>query len=293
MNQSNERNFAGAVFVQQPAHMEIDYSEARRVFAFGDVHGNIDPLRKALEEVEYDAKSGDRMVGLGDWLDRGDHTLEVADFIEEHKDDLVFVKGNHEQMLEDSVRLRENGIDGINLIKNGGAWIFDFFPDALDDDNDEEERDDQGNLILDQHGRRLVAAVCGAPVALTIKTPGGYKIGVVHAEVRRVMGRLDWDVFTGILEEQGTGGFIAEEAMWERDEIRRIRVDHACEEEVPESDYVENIDHVFHGHTILKQPLVWGNRSWIDVASYKRGEAAFINIDEWTSKQNRNPTQRG
>lgn len=277
-----DRNYAAAEFTQQAVHKVVDLRSARRVFTFGDVHGNINPIRAAMKDAGYDGEAGDRMIGLGDWLDRGDHTTRIARFIEKHADDLHFVKGNHEQMLEDAARLRDGGISPVDLIRNGGSWLLDHLPD--DGSGDEEDRDENGRLILDEKGRRIVKAVCGAPIALTVLTPGGHKIGIVHGEVRRMFGRLDWDAFTGVLEEQGPDGSFAENAMWDRDEVRRIRSAEASGETVAVTDMVENVDHVFHGHTILKKPLVWGNRSWIDVASYKRGKAAFIDIDKWVRK---------
>jgi len=280
MNDKNEPAYAAATFEQKPVHIDLDYGSARKVFIFGDVHGNIDPILRAMDKVGYDHEAGDRMISLGDWLDRGNHTTKVAKFIERHKDDLRSVKGNHEQMLEDAVRLRDGGISPIDLIKNGGKWILEHLPQ--DEDGPREDRDEHGNLLMDHKGRRIVAAVCGSPVALTITTPAGHRIGVVHGEMRRIAGRLDWNTFTGVLQEQGPDGFIAADAMWERDEIRRIKHEHAYGSRLRSSDMVENIDHVFHGHTILKEPLVWGNRSWIDIASYKRGETAFIDVDRWT-----------
>ena len=285
MTGTQEDGYAPVVFEQKPVHVRLDLSDARRIYAFGDVHGNIDPIRDAMKKAGYSARDGDRMIGLGDWLDRGQHTTKIAKFIEEHADDLHFVKGNHEQMLEDAVRPREGGIDGVNLIRNGGGWLLERMRQE-----DDEDTDGEGRLLLDAKGRRIVKAVCGAPVAMTVITPARYRIGIVHSEVRRMFGRLDWEAFVGTLEQQGPHGFIAEDAMWERDEIRRIKHEHADGKRARQSDHVENIDHVFHGHTILKEPLVWGNRSWIDVASYKRGSAAFVDVDEWTS---RNATKKG
>ena len=148
MNNKDEPAYAAATFEQQSAHIELDYGSARRIFVFGDVHGNIDPIRRAMKKVDYDHEAGDRMIGLGDWLDRGDHTTKVAKFIDRHTDNLVFVKGNHEQMLEDAVRPRNGGISPVDLIRNGGSWILDHLPQ--DGDGDDDDRDADGNLLMEQ-----------------------------------------------------------------------------------------------------------------------------------------------
>ena len=107
-----------------------------------------------------------------------------------------------------------------------------------------------------------------------------------------VAGLLDWEVFTGVLEEQGPYGELAESAMWERDEFVRIRSDHAADRKVPARDIVQNVDHVFHGHTINKTPISWGNRSWIDIGSYRRGEVILADVDKWAKKHSDRPSRK-
>ena len=146
-----------------PAHITIDFSDARRVLTFGDIHGRVDLLRAELKKTNFDPKQ-DRLIGLGDWLDRGPDTIEIADFIEEMGSSLASLLGNHEQMLADAVRRRNGGIYPGAFIRNGGAWIFDFAEET------------ESDLIhLNAAGRRLVRSVCNAPIAITCKTPGSVR----------------------------------------------------------------------------------------------------------------------
>ena len=84
--------------ITAPLHKEENLSSARRIFVFGDIHGRLDLLKDAMNNVEFDAKNGDWLVGIGDWLDRGPDTLKIGEFIENQKN-LIFVRGSHEQLL--------------------------------------------------------------------------------------------------------------------------------------------------------------------------------------------------
>lgn len=259
---------------EAPAHVNLDFSSARRVLAFGDVHGRVDVLRNALEAEGFDPAQ-DRLVGLGDWLDRGPDTTEIADFIEEMGDALVFVIGNHEQMLADAVRRRNGRISPLDFIRNGGAWIFDYA--------DETDETDEDLIHLNEAGQRIVRSVCNAPIAITITTPEGYKAGFVHADTPRdpITGLLNWRYFTERLEDLGRNSDLASHAMWNRREVEAVEKRIFYNAEYDPNDDVHGIDHVFYGHTIMEEPMTWGNRSWIDIGAYRREQIALIDVGQW------------
>jgi hypothetical protein len=47
--------------------------------------------------------------------------------------------------------------------------------------------------------------------------------------------------------------------------------------------WIPDIDHVFMGHSITKEPLIMGNCSWIDTGSYKHGLVTIVDVDDWIS----------
>ncbi|HKL17824.1 MAG TPA: metallophosphoesterase family protein, partial [Halalkalibaculum sp.] len=70
--------------------------------AIGDVHGCLNSLQALAEKLE---KYSDRQfVFLGDYIDRGPDSKGVVDFLLEYreKQDCIFLRGNHEQMLLDA-----------------------------------------------------------------------------------------------------------------------------------------------------------------------------------------------
>jgi serine/threonine protein phosphatase 1 len=99
-----------------------------RRFVIGDIHGCADELRTLLEALPL--AGGDRVVFLGDYIDRGPHSKTVVDFLlsaEKHSPDVdfIFLKGNHEDML-----LSYLGMDGAHgnmfLVNGGKATLFSY-----------------------------------------------------------------------------------------------------------------------------------------------------------------------
>jgi serine/threonine protein phosphatase 1 len=72
-----------------------------RLFAIGDIHGCFNSLKKLMEEKMQITQS-DKVVLLGDYIDRGSQSRQVIDYIIELKDkgfDIIALRGNHEEML--------------------------------------------------------------------------------------------------------------------------------------------------------------------------------------------------
>jgi Calcineurin-like phosphoesterase len=71
-----------------------------RLLAIGDIHGCLDLLRGLLDRVS--PNSEDRLIFLGDYIDRGPDSPGVIDFLLELQPQFpnsVFLQGNHEQIL--------------------------------------------------------------------------------------------------------------------------------------------------------------------------------------------------
>jgi serine/threonine protein phosphatase 1 len=97
-----------------------------RLFAIGDIHGCIDQLRELVESV-IGIRKQDRIVFLGDYIDRGNKSREVVDYIMnlQHNGYAVIpLIGNHEWMLLEAYE-EDNRL--INWIFNGGSSTLDSF----------------------------------------------------------------------------------------------------------------------------------------------------------------------
>ena len=91
----------------------------KRLFAIGDIHGCFDSL-KELVENKIQLQKNDKLILLGDYIDRGDKSKAVVDFIMDLQEtgfDVIPLMGNHEAMLLDAY---EDEMNISKWIQNGG-----------------------------------------------------------------------------------------------------------------------------------------------------------------------------
>jgi diadenosine tetraphosphatase ApaH/serine/threonine PP2A family protein phosphatase len=95
------------------------------IFAIGDIHGCFQQLKDLLKKIPFNSQR-DQLVFLGDYIDRGEHSYDVIRFLIQLKKRLpktVFLKGNHEAMLEDFMA----GENRQAYIVNGGQKTLDSY----------------------------------------------------------------------------------------------------------------------------------------------------------------------
>jgi len=64
-------------------------------YVMSDIHGCFDELMKMLELIQF--KKEDTLILAGDYIDRGPKSYEMLKFIEMAPDNVVFIKGNHDE----------------------------------------------------------------------------------------------------------------------------------------------------------------------------------------------------
>ena len=90
----------------------------QKIFVIGDIHGCLDMLKRLLDKINW-SPDKDRLIFLGDYIDRGEEPKGVVDYILDltRQSSLVeCLKGNHEAMLLDFI----TGRDRFMFIINGG-----------------------------------------------------------------------------------------------------------------------------------------------------------------------------
>lgn len=91
---------------------------AGRDFVIGDIHGCFDEFHTLLKAVEFNPLT-DRMISVGDLIDRGPHSMMCIDLVYEPW--FYAVRGNHEQLMIDTILNHDmNAKD--TWLYNGGVW---------------------------------------------------------------------------------------------------------------------------------------------------------------------------
>ncbi|WP_435522956.1 metallophosphoesterase [Chryseobacterium indoltheticum] len=97
-----------------------------RLIVVADIHGNNDKFRKALKS--FSLRRTDKLILLGDLIDRGKKSKDVLDTIILLKnsgfDNIIIIRGNHEQMLLDSI---DDENKEYIWLKNGGDKTLQSF----------------------------------------------------------------------------------------------------------------------------------------------------------------------
>jgi serine/threonine protein phosphatase 1 len=90
------------------------------IYAIGDLHGHLDALEQLLDQIQPDLTQ-ERLVFMGDYIDRGPQPKGVVDYVLRLKnsappDQVICLKGNHETMFLNFLK----GEDRQLFLLNGG-----------------------------------------------------------------------------------------------------------------------------------------------------------------------------
>lgn len=98
-----------------------------RSYVIGDIHGCADELASLLESIPLEPS--DRLVFLGDYIDRGPDSYGVISYLIEWQrkgePELIFLKGNHEDMFLSYIGLA-GSYGNMFLFNGGGATLASY-----------------------------------------------------------------------------------------------------------------------------------------------------------------------
>jgi serine/threonine protein phosphatase 1 len=225
-------------------HRILDLRGARRAYAVGDIHGEFPLLEEELRKIGFDPTL-DRLVSVGDLIDRGPHSEQAVEYLSYDWFDAA--KGNHDEFPQGYLTDR---FDRWMLSKCGCDWYLDK-PKA--------EIQQLAN-VLEQ-----------LPYCITVYTPGGRNVGIAHADCHH-----DW------LEQVRTVDkvWMRDMTVQSRDRITKLFESAKTKVPLDIEDYrVANIDHVVHGHSVIAQAFTIANRTYIDTGAYMGGELTIVDLD--------------
>ncbi|WP_259369124.1 metallophosphoesterase [Colwellia sp. MB3u-55] len=109
---------SAAAILNSPSIQLVRLHNNQRVFVVGDLDGNHKRLKEAMSRVSFNPKA-DKLICLGDMIDRGDDSLMILELMRELN--ALVVLGNHEHLMIESI-LNNDATAKSLWIKNGGAW---------------------------------------------------------------------------------------------------------------------------------------------------------------------------
>lgn len=200
-----------------------------RDFVIGDIHGEFDKVEALMSQASFDPTK-DRLLSVGDLVDRGPQSKDALDWL---KQDWFFaVRGNHEQMVVDSfiamvdetmLGSARRDIKQMHVI-NGGEWFWE--------------------LSGDQQAK-FAGAFNKLPYVIEVPV-GDKRFGLVHAEPLS-----SWTETKDAAES--VSQFAINTMMWSRWRIQD-----------KDTTPVAGIDAVFVGHTPTRDVVKLGNIFYID-----------------------------
>jgi serine/threonine protein phosphatase 1 len=218
----------------------VPVNESGRDFICGDIHGCYSLLYSELDKLNFD-ESKDRLFCTGDLVDRGPESLDVLDIID--KSWFHSVLGNHDLFACEfyANKINQNiRLDYESTYKlNGGDWF----------------------ISLDTETQRIIAnKFSKLPIAIELESKGEL-IGIVHADCPF----NDWNIFKFELQEPNRALIL--ECIWNRNRVKN-----------KDQTYIDNIDRVYHGHTVLENVEVHGNRHYIDTGAVFYNKLTIIEL---------------
>lgn len=99
--------------------------ESEKVFVVGDIHGCLDMLSSLIDKIPW-RPDKDRLIFLGDFIDRGDDSKGVVDYVLALKRCSPHIRclmGNHEPVLLDYLSGRAQGL----FLSNGGLKTLESY----------------------------------------------------------------------------------------------------------------------------------------------------------------------
>ena len=99
-----------------------------KYFVSSDIHGFFNEWQSALNDKGLDLNNPEHKIILcGDLFDRGSQPKEIIDFVLKHKDKVILIRGNHEDLMEQMIE--RNSSDYGDLFNGTAQTIVDLYPE--------------------------------------------------------------------------------------------------------------------------------------------------------------------
>lgn len=99
-----------------------------KYFVSSDIHGFFNEWQNALKDKGFDLNNPEHKIILcGDLFDRGSQPKEIINFVLKHKDKIILIRGNHEDLMQQMIE--RNSSDYGDLCNGTAQTIVDLYPE--------------------------------------------------------------------------------------------------------------------------------------------------------------------
>ena len=248
----------------------LDTNTKGRDFVVGDIHGSLSVLKNLLAGIQFN-KEVDRLISVGDMIDRGPQSLEVLALLYEPW--FYAVLGNHEWMM---LKAFSPSVQTFMWWNNGGDWGYELW-------NDWNHRDDKNRIPNDKSVELfgLIEMVKELPYVITVKNKSGKKFHILHAELPGGTGTV---VDDDLMEDEVRLHRLATIKRGDGDAVlwSRAIFDSLYEANLQQKDklvrtiaynnrkmvFNDNLSHIISGHTIVQKPVTVVGQTCIDTGAF-------------------------
>ena len=273
-----------------------------RDFVIGDLHGSMMCLKTMMKGLQFDVTK-DRLISVGDLIDRGPESLNCLSLINEpwfHS-----VQGNHETEMVD---VFSGKVDPSTWFAFGGRWAVPYYCDwqNLKSKKHAALNDKEGTAkVLD-----LVRHVKTMPLIITVNMVDGRKFHVMHAELptgekltdEHLADPVEVSRICEAYTQNGPhvqwgrsifGQFIGQDISNRLKKYQRKAYLFQQQKSLS-LPYNSQLGHIISGHSIVHCPVTFMGQTDIDTAAYQTNTAAsFTSAQGHGHAQHKSPKWAG
>lgn len=260
-----------------------------RDFVIGDLHGSYSAFLNLLEHIEFDGDV-DRMISVGDLVDRGPDSLNCLRLIKETW--FYCVRANHEEMM---LGRFDNTYIGQFWFRNGGLWGLEIYEEYRKFKNTR-AADPDAQMSPDlQEFMELLEILRELPLLITVQGLNGTKTHVIHAELPPNTVITDEDLAdeTTFYDLASTETVDGEFILWGRHkfypfynvvDLRESNKNNYIRDLkglYPRCIQNNNLSPIISGHTILHKPMTIMGQTNIDTGAFHSYKNAQGDSKSW------------
>lgn len=227
----------------------LPFNETGQDFVVGDIHGHFGTLEQMLEALNFNRET-DRLISVGDLIDRGPDSLRALEFLAEPW--FHAVVGNHEDLMLKTLQGDSSSEQLWHQV--GGRWAIDQDLSTL----------------------KELATVFEQKLHYMIEVPTVHGlVGITHADFPD---NISWTTLFSALENGDANNQHLRTLCWSRERFRRLQLTSIYPGKAPPEKPIDGIHRLYVGHNVVNQVTGFGNVVFMETGIYCGGQLSMTEI---------------